>query len=1038
MKKISITILTLVLFATPWVSRAQMCFDSKAIGGTGTQFLYSPREHNGNLFAHVTYGQLDNGKRSMFTIDGQTFPHRTDDAFDTHGFMKLNSQNSLEWFLYESNHVGDDGIGIYDYIIDAMGNVYFFMFLSGDLEQVTFGGHQFNRVINEGVFQHIVAKFSNEGQYLWSRQFNMVMVGAQNSIGFDGDGNVVIPIELSGSQEFYFSNWDPETQTIECVEGYTKSHRLIRISSEDGSYISNANLSAAFDVAPEDANDVQGLVVVRSPENMLVLKLLQPINYYQHEKLLIETFNNGASTFELHTEQGTTTLAIVKNHIDNTYYRVYRDSDNLSCIDQFDGTLSNVLNEGRFSAGDILHNIPVVDNVGNVVFNTSWIINRDDEQGTHYNGQSLYVDGWGGSYTERFIYLNSDLTFKTQKVLGYDDSNKNLGQILYTPDLDLIRCLGNSFYARHFDAIGCYTPDYDAEIMLFSFDNSAIVATELTLSDKTDFTVDAGNSKDFSVTFDSESFVIRWLVDNNEVATTPDYTFDVATPGEYELKLVAYDENLPEKSFIKTWNATVVESEFVELFSNDHPLYNNNILYMAVDTVDSYLWAVDPYAGKIYHIDANDVSTYETFEDPAGIDFTDKTIKDFMLDGNQNLYFVTEDGYVFNYTDNQWNATLLSDLGFEKSPNRLYWHSEVLYIATNLGVVTKSADFWDTVPNVKLYSNYHPTSTSAQAPTRNVRALAANANGDFFAGLEYGLLELNTYDSVFPQAWNTPFDNVFSMTASGDVFYMGNVTYGITSYNPNTSEFKSYTHFSEYYDVSSINVQRMKTDALGRIWFVGESYSTGPGIFCFNPENDRFIHYVQDKSVNSRFALGKNGTVYMKANSRWGSIGTAAIQSGGQVTFTVSHSEQPVEGATISIAEETLTTDIAGQAQIALDAGTYSFTVSHNDFETYSGPVTVENDDVTVNIALNHSLIEEGTLKDILLYPNPTSGLLYVQFVNSSANNRITVYNTSGALLTETVCHSLDTTIDLSPYKGLVFIQIISNQTSRTYRIIVN
>ena len=195
MNKLSIIILTLVLFAMPWISRAQMCFDSKAIGGTGYQAPHYQREHNGNLFAYVTYGLLDNGKRSSFTIDGQTFPHRTDDAYATHGFMKLNSQNSLEWFFYESNHVGDGSLDIHDYTIDAMGNVYFLMFLMGNIDQVTFGGHQFNRVINEGEFRYIVAKYSNDGQYLWSRQFNM----AESYIGFDGDGNVVIPIELSGS-----------------------------------------------------------------------------------------------------------------------------------------------------------------------------------------------------------------------------------------------------------------------------------------------------------------------------------------------------------------------------------------------------------------------------------------------------------------------------------------------------------------------------------------------------------------------------------------------------------------------------------------------------------------------------------------------------------------------------------------------------------------------------------------------------------------------------------------------------------------------
>ena len=81
--------------------------------------------------------------------------------------------------------------------------------------------------------------------------------------------------------------------------------------------------------------------------------------------------------------------------------------------------------------------------------------------------------------------------------------------------------------------------------------------------------------------------------------------------------------------------------------------------------------------------------------------------------------------------------------------------------------------------------------------------------------------------------------------------------------------------------------------------------------------------------------------------------------AGHTVTFTVKDSrDDPVEGASIEIDGDTLTTDSSGQASTELEAGTYSYTATAVDCYEKEGSVTVEDGDVneTVNLVTKVTL----------------------------------------------------------------------------------
>ncbi|MEE4177850.1 MAG: T9SS type A sorting domain-containing protein [Bacteroides sp.] len=114
-------------------------------------------------------------------------------------------------------------------------------------------------------------------------------------------------------------------------------------------------------------------------------------------------------------------------------------------------------------------------------------------------------------------------------------------------------------------------------------------------------------------------------------------------------------------------------------------------------------------------------------------------------------------------------------------------------------------------------------------------------------------------------------------------------------------------------------------------------------------------------------------------------LGTEAIQIPIQmseitytVTFEVTDGTDPVEGASIDISGQTLTTDANGEAFIALTNGTYPFEVTATDFTTATGDVVVDGQDLTIPVTIT-STVGITELQGFRIYPNPASSYVRIE-----------------------------------------------------------
>ncbi len=141
------------------------------------------------------------------------------------------------------------------------------------------------------------------------------------------------------------------------------------------------------------------------------------------------------------------------------------------------------------------------------------------------------------------------------------------------------------------------------------------------------------------------------------------------------------------------------------------------------------------------------------------------------------------------------------------------------------------------------------------------------------------------------------------------------------------------------------------------------------------------------------------------------------------VTFNVKDNNGEVlENASISIDNQTLTTDAEGVATIELANGTYDYEVTLSDYHNFSNTLTVANEAVTIDINLMPSGVPE-IFTNLSVSPNPTNGM--VKIVNDNTYS-VTVFNATGTLLHQSNDLNNTTTLDLSAYPAGLYIVRLS------------
>jgi hypothetical protein len=174
-------------------------------------------------------------------------------------------------------------------------------------------------------------------------------------------------------------------------------------------------------------------------------------------------------------------------------------------------------------------------------------------------------------------------------------------------------------------------------------------------------------------------------------------------------------------------------------------------------------------------------------------------------------------------------------------------------------------------------------------------------------------------------------------------------------------------------------------------------------------------------------------------------------QTQSDVVFTVTYNGSPVQGASVSFNESTLTSTAAGQAVFSnvLRGTSGSYTVEKSGFITEDGSLTVGYVDINEEVTLIISSVinAEWNVEQLSMWPNPFTDNLNIRFnLNSASNVTVEVYTITGqkvATIANGFMHkgeqkvewnALNGNVPLVP--GVYLVQIKTNEGQQTARVI--
>ncbi|HUH57019.1 MAG TPA: YDG domain-containing protein, partial [Pseudomonadales bacterium] len=154
------------------------------------------------------------------------------------------------------------------------------------------------------------------------------------------------------------------------------------------------------------------------------------------------------------------------------------------------------------------------------------------------------------------------------------------------------------------------------------------------------------------------------------------------------------------------------------------------------------------------------------------------------------------------------------------------------------------------------------------------------------------------------------------------------------------------------------------------------------------------------------------------------------------VTFNVTSNSAPLEGATISINSQTLTTDVDGIATIEMENGAYSYSVSASGYQVHADTITVDGAPVNEEVSLIHVGIITNVLSSTKVYPNPFKNTINIS--NASNADRVVITNIVGkVVMIVDLNQASESVFETNLPSGIYLISIIANDGSRVTRKMV-
>ena len=136
------------------------------------------------------------------------------------------------------------------------------------------------------------------------------------------------------------------------------------------------------------------------------------------------------------------------------------------------------------------------------------------------------------------------------------------------------------------------------------------------------------------------------------------------------------------------------------------------------------------------------------------------------------------------------------------------------------------------------------------------------------------------------------------------------------------------------------------------------------------------------------------------------------------------------DGAAIAVAQQT--PDILVQSFSASDEGQYMCNVTN----TVVPNLTIESNVITLKESINTSNTIIDHTREVVVYPNPTSGFLTLKGLPTNQKSNIRICNLKGNILKEIKASPHEHTIDLREFQSGTYLILLDKELSKSVKII--
>ncbi len=302
-------------------------------------------------------------------------------------------------------------------------------------------------------------------------------------------------------------------------------------------------------------------------------------------------------------------------------------------------------------------------------------------------------------------------------------------------------------------------------------------------------------------------------------------------------------------------------------------------------------------------------------------------------------------------------------------------------------------------PNVLKYDGQNFTEYSDPLFASNVLSIAEDVDNNIYFATNYGR-NIVKYDGSQFTAFSIPqssygINYVFEMfTDRSKNLWFCDYFLGLIKYDG--SNFSVYNMDSiSYYDVEDV-----AQDSAGNIWFVGsfgDNSDSKYSVLKMSPNSfdTAWTFYGSTEGLPTTDAYSVAVEPDNNILIGYFMYGLATNRTIFKAVFNVYGQNGAIEGASVQVNGETLTTDQDGKAIADLPNGTYTAIVSKAGYDSDTVEFTIDYSSVKIDIMLNGG---PSTVKlannEINLYPNPSSGTFYI---NSNDDiESINIYSING------------------------------------------